>query len=87
MLLPVAALEFITKSDAFKQKVKIADLKPDYCLEIRIKLLPNPIDEYYYYQVYFDYGLPGNSKKDIICKLRIFSDGSFQILQLDLKDN
>lgn len=82
-MLSLNALNFIKETENFKQKIADQNLEVDFCLEIRIRLLPNPKDQYYYYQVYFDFGLPGNSKKDILARVKINEDGSFELLELE----
>ncbi|KQT23848.1 hypothetical protein ASG22_07425 [Chryseobacterium sp. Leaf405] len=82
MLLPVNALNFIMNSPEFVNKMTQEHINPNFGLEVKMRLLPNAEQRYFYYDMYFDYGLPGKSLKDVFAKVRVKDDGSFEILQM-----
>ncbi len=81
-MLSINALNYVTGLEIFREKALSKDVDIDYCLEIRSKLLPNPVAQYYYYDIYFDFGIPGQSDKDLKAKVKINENGTFELLEL-----
>ncbi|MEG1666743.1 hypothetical protein [Chryseobacterium sp.] len=82
-MLPVKALDFVMNSQVFINKMNQKQINPDFCLEIKMRLLPNAEERYYYYDMYFDYGLPGKSIKDVLVKVKVLPQEHFEILQIN----
>jgi hypothetical protein len=53
-------IKILTNLGEFKQKMSSANSNIDYCLDITLRILDNPVAQYYH-EVYFDFGILGKN--------------------------
>jgi hypothetical protein len=77
------AISFVINSSQFAQKVQQANLNINACRRLDTKLLADVASETYYFELYFDFGNAGQSTNDILARVKILTDGSFQFLYFE----
>jgi|GEM_PF-4061759 hypothetical protein len=81
-MLPVNAIQFIMGSPQFINVMNQNGVDPNYCLGIKMRRIRDEIGGYSYYEVYFDYGNPDLSAKDVVATVKIINNNRFQLVQL-----
>lgn len=79
MLLPLNALDFLVQSSVFIKHINDYNINPDAINEISIKHYRSE-KHGHLFEIYFDYGNEGESKKDFIADIKIIGHNEFEIL-------
>ena len=77
------AINFVINSPQFANKVQHFHLNINACRRLDTKLLADVASQTYYFELYFDFGNAGQSTNDILARVKILTDGSFQLLHFE----
>lgn len=79
---PVNAIQFIIESPQFTNIMAQNEVNPNHCLGIKLRRIRDEAGGYSYYEVYFDYGNPDLSAKDVVATVKIINNNRFQLVQM-----
>ncbi len=74
------AVDFVTNSNRFQNRLTELNLNKNACRRVDVRLLADIEQEMHYFEFYFDFGNAGPSVNDIVARLKILPDGSFSYL-------
>ncbi|PIF47401.1 hypothetical protein CLU96_4453 [Chryseobacterium sp. 52] len=84
-MLPTNAIQFIMQAPQFIAHIQSNGLDPNICHEINIRLINDEVNNISYFDVYFDYGMPGNGTKDVIATVKIIDIDQFQLVNIKFR--
>lgn len=81
-MLPLNAIGFAMSSPRFNELMVEGEINPDYCLGIKMRRIRNESSRFSYYEMYFDFGRPDLSIKDVVATVKIIGPNEFEILEM-----
>lgn len=79
-MLPIRVLQFIMGAPEFIAHITKNGINPHICLEMKMRRVLT--EEYLFYDVHFDYGLPDLDSKDITVRVLMIDNDTFRISQI-----
>jgi len=79
-MLPLNAIGFAMNSPQFHGLMQQGQLDPNYCLGIKMRKIRDESGGFSYFEMYFDFGKPDLSIKDVVAAVKIIGLNQFQLL-------